>query len=919
VSAGDPAADDHAAGGNEGPPDPASTNPPGSGRPDDYPFDLEADVLLADGAVVAVRPIVPSDAERLLRLHGRLSEESRYLRFFSPLRELPPSLLRRFVEVDYVDRLALVALLGDEMIGVARYDRLPGGDEAEVAFVVDDAHQGRGIATVLLEHLAAAARARGIGRFVAETLPHNRRMLGVFSSVGFLAERSLGDGVVTVTMEIAPTAASQAAMRERERRSAVRSIARLLAPRTVAVLGASREPGSLGRVAFDNLLAGGFTGVVYPVNPAARSIGGVRCYASLADLPEPVDVAIVAVPAPAVPEVVTSCGRLGVGSLVVLSAGFAEEGAAGAARERELVRLAHRFGMRVVGPNCMGVAHTDPAIRLNATLSVKSPLPGHAGLLAQSGALGLAILEEAHRRGVGISSFVSAGNKADVSGNDLLQYWEEDPATQVALLYLETFGNPRTFARVARRVSRRKPIVAVKAGRESLLPAGGPPRPDEAVEALFRHTGVLRVATLEQLLDVAKAFATQPLPAGRRVALLGHVGGALALAADACVANGLELAAPTASGPGRLVAPGIVALPPDASEHAWEETAATLLTDPRVDALLACYIPTFERRGDSPVARDTPALRSSEGIARALRRAQQSGSPLKPLVANFLVGPEDRPDQTVANYDFPEAAAFALARLADYAAWLTQPPGATSELADDARTALRQWIAAHLHREAESLTADADLEPSPTTARKGGEAKPEVALGPAETRDLLALAGLRVDPGDGIVAIPAEAREAEELAFTVVRDPSFGHLVLLETGVGLGASLKARDAANRTARRDARPGGRLVRVLPLTDTEVAEVLDALALSDTPPDAAAPRATVDPGEPSSPSGPSAYRERAREILTALSRLIDNAPEVASLEVTLGEALDPGSGGRSTITPGPLVLSPDPGGERRRLRR
>ncbi|MGH8919763.1 MAG: GNAT family N-acetyltransferase, partial [Actinomycetes bacterium] len=426
-------------------PETSGTGAPATGEvepPPTYPARWEADAVLADGGTVLVRPIKASDGPGIVALHRRLSEETVYLRFFSALPELSPALLDRFTNVDYVDRMALVALLGPDIVAVARYDRTPGSDQAEVAFVVDDAHQGRGLATLLLEHLAAAAGEAGIRHFVADTLPHNRRMLGVFQDAGWKAERSFAEGVVRVSFPIEPTEGSAAAMHERERRAAAASVARLLRPRTIAVIGASRRPGSVGQVLFRNLLAGGFTGPVYPVNPAARSVASVKAYPNVGDVPDDVDLAVVAVPAWAVPGVVDECGAKRVGGLVVVSGGFGETGEAGARAERALVRAARGNGMRVVGPYSMGVANTAPGVAMNATLSPVSLVPGRVSLMAQSGSLGLAILAEARRRGLGVTTFLSAGNKADVSGNDLLHYWEDDPDTDVVLLYLESFGNP---------------------------------------------------------------------------------------------------------------------------------------------------------------------------------------------------------------------------------------------------------------------------------------------------------------------------------------------------------------------------------------------------------------------------------------------------------------------------------------------
>src|ERR671918_1882463 len=423
-----------------------------------------SDVVLVDGGTARIRPIEPSDGPALVAFHGRLSPESVYARFFSAKPTLTDAEVERFTHVDHDARVALVAELGDRLVGVARYDRTADEREAEVAFVVADEHQGRGIGTVLLEHLAAAARERGITRFVAETLPGNRKMLEVFRGAGFDETTSSGDGVVYVELAIEPTDRARAVVEAREHRAEARSVARLLTPRSVAVVGASRNPATVGHQVLRNLLAGGFDGPVYPVNPGAAHVASVKAYPTILDVPDDVDLAVVAVPATAVLDVIEQCGQKGVAGLVVLSAGF-DEVAGGAVAQAGLRDRAHRHGMRLVGPNCIGVVNT--AVGLNATFSPYAPRPGRIAMQSQSGALGIAVLERSARIGLGVSSFVSVGNKADVSGNDLLQYWEDDPGTDVVLLYLESFGNPRKFSRIARRVSRRKPIVAVKSGRST--------------------------------------------------------------------------------------------------------------------------------------------------------------------------------------------------------------------------------------------------------------------------------------------------------------------------------------------------------------------------------------------------------------------------------------------------------------------
>ncbi|HET9071395.1 MAG TPA: GNAT family N-acetyltransferase, partial [Acidimicrobiales bacterium] len=613
------------------PADLAERLPPG------YPRGWESDVVLRDGGTVHIRPIRPGDAPAIEALHGRLSAETIYFRFFSPLTTLSPRLLERFVHVDYVDRLALVAVLGDDIIAVGRYERLPsraaGGDEAEVAFLVDDAQQGRGLGTVLLEQLAVYARAAGITRFVADTLPDNSRMLRVFHEAGFGDERTFADGVVRVAFPIAPTETSLALAQEREREAAARSVRRLLSPRSVAVIGASRDPETLGQRMLRSLLDTGFNGPVFPVNPQAGHVCSVRAYPTVADVPDQVDLAVVVVPAAAVPAVVEQCVRKHVGALVIISSGFADRDEDGREAERRLVAEARRNGMRLVGPSSMGVVNTDPDVRLGAAFATLPP-PGHVGFIAQSGALGVVVLDELARREVGVSSFVSTGNKADISGNDLLQYWEGDDATRVICMYLETFGNPRTFARVARRVGRHKPIVMVKSGRAGPAGpiaegAGELPAGDVAVDALLRQTGVIRTATLEELFDVAQVLVSQPLPAGRRVAIVGSSGGPGVLAADACRAAGLEVATLSAATRTRLRAevPEVTAvadpvgLPPDARPDQLGRALEAVLADDGVDGVIALYTSLLA----SPV----------DAVAAAVDTAAAT-APGKPVVASIL-------------------------------------------------------------------------------------------------------------------------------------------------------------------------------------------------------------------------------------------------------------------------------------------
>src|SRR3954471_3255961 len=517
-----------------------------------YPAHWEADVVLADGGTAHLRPITPADADALQRFHVAQSPESIYLRFFAPYPRLTDADLHRFTNVDHVDRVALVATVGDDIVAVGRYDRTGRRQEgtAEVAFNVSDGHQGRGLGSVLLEHLAAAAREHGVHRFVAEVLPQNRRMLGVFRDAGYEVRHAYEDGVVSLSFDIDPTERSLAVMESREHRAESRSVAGLLAPRSVVVVGASRREGTVGHQLLRDLLAGDFAGQLYVVHPEADAILEVPAHRSIADVRaatgEPVDVAVIAVPAESVLEVVHQCAAARVRGLVVVSGGFAETGTEGLERQRALVRVARANGMRVVGPNSWGVVNTDPEIRLNVGLQRTLPAAGRVGLFAQSGAVSVSVLENAERRGLGVSTFVSAGNRADVSGNDCMQYWEEDPRTSVVGLYLESSGNPRKFSRIARRLARTKPVVVVRSGTSAFgVPPGHAVResraPAEAFDAMLRQSGCIRVGTVHELMDVAALLETQPLPQGPRVGVVANSEALGALVADACVGSGLSV------------------------------------------------------------------------------------------------------------------------------------------------------------------------------------------------------------------------------------------------------------------------------------------------------------------------------------------------------------------------------------------
>jgi acetyl coenzyme A synthetase (ADP forming)-like protein len=824
--------------------------------PSAYPEAWEFDALLTDGAAVHVRPIRPDDAAGLVALHGRLSPETVYRRFFSPHPVLSAAEVQRFTTVDYRDRFALVALAEGQLVAVARFERLGASSDAEVAFVVEDRYQGRGTGTLLLEHLAAAARERGITRFVAETLSTNTAMLAVFANAGFQVEHTYQGGTVTVRFPVDETDEAMVAMEGREHTAEVASLRRLLRPASIAVVGASRQPGTIGHEVLRNLLIGGFNGPVYPVNPAARHVCGVHAYPSVADLPEPPDLAVITAPADQVPAVVTSCGQAGTGAVVVISAGFAETGAAGREAERRLVRRARDHGMRLVGPNCMGVLNTAADVSMNATFAPAAPVAGHVAFLSQSGALGIAVLERAASMGLGLSSFVSVGNKADVSSNDLLQYWESDPETAVILLYLESFGNPRKFARIARRVAHAKPIVAVKSGRttsgaraaQSHTAAAA--TSDVASDALFHQAGVIRVDTVAELFDVALLLAHQPVPAGNRVAVVSNSGGPGILAADACDAAGLELAelapATTAALRGFLPREATVTNPVDliasASGQQYERALQLVLADQAVDAALVIFTPPLVTRVD-------------DVAAAVCRAAAAAGS--KTVVAVFLgvgdgpgVLPRAQGERAVPSFPFPEAAVRALGRSARYGMWKAQPEDRPAALAGIDRGGAQDvvervladnptggWLDA---ADAVALTgafgiptiASAVAATAEEAAARATEIGFPVALKAAagalvhksdlggvrldladadEVREAFAAMTARLGPSMGAAVIQAIAAPGVETIVGVVQDPAFGPLIMFGLG-GVATDLL---------------GDRAFRILPLTTAEARDLVTSL--------------------------------------------------------------------------------------------
>ncbi len=642
-------------------------------------------VILKDGTTLRLRPIEQGDCEKVQALFYRLSRHSVYLRYHHVVTHMSQEEAKRYCTVDYHSTFALVATIGvgeeEKIIAVGRYIQLPKECAAEVAFEVEDAYQGKGITTHLLEQLAAIARGKSICTFEAEVLGENRDMMKVFLDSGFQVVRELESGVYQVELQLAPTMLFEERSAERERIATIASLGAFLNPRSIAVIGASQKEGTAGNMLFRNLLHQGFKGAVYPVNPHAEVVASVRAYPSILDIPYDVDLAIVVVPVEGVNHVVEQCGRKGMRGAVVISAGFGEIGDEGMDREAEVLETARSYGMRLVGPNCFGIINTSPEVNMNATFSTLLPPRGNIAISTQSGALGLAILEFASNLNIGLSTFVSIGNRADVSSNDLLQYWQEDPATDVILLYLESFGNPRKFGRIARTVTATKPVIALKSGR---TPAGSRAAASHtgalataeiASEALFRQAGIIRVDTLEEFFDMANLLSHQPMPLGRRVAILTNGGGPAILTADACAARGLELPAlsdKTLSELQSFVPPSASFVNPidmtaQATGEEFGRALQLLANDDDIDIVIVISI---------------PALAQTEAIANAIREAapqfRQKG---KTFLASFMSArttptePGSRGEGYVPNFTFPEAAADALARACDYGEWLKRPKG----------------------------------------------------------------------------------------------------------------------------------------------------------------------------------------------------------------------------------------------------
>jgi acyl-CoA synthetase (NDP forming)/RimJ/RimL family protein N-acetyltransferase len=860
--------------------------------------------LLMDGSTIEIRPAMPQDEDAVRQMYAAMSPENTYLRFFSLSPVNAEREAKRACREPSPDHVSLLAWLGDELAGVAGYESVGTPGTAEIAFAVPDHLHGRGIATLLLEHLVSIARQHQVKAFTAETLTENTAMLQVFANAGLPVRRKLVDGDVQLTFPLPRDDADRSlasyleSVAARESRADVASLRHLLRPGSVAVIGASRHRGSPGREILHNIVTGGFAGAVYAVNPHGQSMEGLHCLPSVADLPEHVDVAMIAVPAPAVPRVAAECGRRGVRSLVVITSGL---GAAGA----DLLAICRRYGMRLVGPNCFGLAL--PGLGLDATFGADRPRAGTAGVVVQSGGVGVSFLAHLSRLGIGVSSFVSVGDKYDVSSNDMLTWWEQDGQTRLAVLYVESFGSPRKFARTARRVGQQMPVLTVISGRSpvgqraaaSHIAAAATPLVTQ--EALFAQAGIIACHSLGELTGAAALLASQPLPAGHRVAVISNAGGAGVLAADACGDHGLQVA--TLSKPAQrrltgLLPPGAAVAGPvdttavvsvDAFRSALEEVAA----DDGVDAVLAVTVPT-----------------AIADLSRVLRTAQVT----KPLAAALLEQPEDvrmlpssgdgavaadgeapggaGTPRAIPSYAYPEGAARALGHAARYRAWLGREQGSVPELEETRPDDARALVSAFLMTSAEGVWLPAaavrDLLsayriPLVPTRRAAGAAEAVTAAaafgGPAVLK--AEVAGLVHKSDAGAVKLDLrgenEVRAAyDELAGTfggklervlvqpmlgggvevlvgVVQEPVFGPLVVFGLG-GVATEVLGDHAA---------------RLTPLTDADADRMIHDVHA-----------ASLLLGHRGSPVVDTAA---LADVLLRVSRLADDIPEIAELDL------------------------------------
>jgi acetyl coenzyme A synthetase (ADP forming)-like protein len=847
---------------------------------------VDCDVVLRDGTTLRIRPLRAADRDALHRFLAQLSPDSVYFRFFNPRPSV--AALDQLLTVDGQNTFALVAECGAQIVALAQYFREPRELAAEAAFLVSDAMQGRGVGTRLLEQLAEHAREQGIRRFDAWVMGANHRMLQVFVDSGFAVQSKTDQGVIAVTLSLDQTDAFAARSAARASTAARASLGPFFTPRSVAVVGASRERGTVGAEILNNLRTTGYRGSLIPIHPTAAEVQELKAYPRLTDVPGEIDLAVIAVPAAKVLDVARNAAEKRVKAMVVISAGFSEVGADGRAQETALLDIVRTAGMRMIGPNCMGVLNADPAVLLNATFAPVFPPAGRVAFSTQSGALGLSILEYARRVNVGLSTFASIGNKADVSSNDLIQYWADDPNTGVILLYLESFGNPRKFGQLARETGKRKPIVALKAGRSqsgaraAASHTGALASSDTVVDALFRHAGVIRTTTIEEMFDVARLLDGQPLPSGRRVAILTNAGGPGILAADACEGQGLVVATLRAETVARLRAFLPAAASPTnpvdmlatASADQYAQSLRVLLEDPEVDSVITIFIP--------------PLVTATQAVAAAIKEVVRTAT--KPVLATFMGSEAAIPLLApIPVYGFPEAAVQALARAAAYAAWRGRNPGVTLDFAAEVVNARR--IVEELRVKGDGWVSPADAQrvlhamgietlPSRTVLNENDAVQQSDAIGYPVVLKAIGANILHKSDVGGVKLNLAEASAVraayQELDRTLrgqmsgvmvqrmapggvemfvggLQDPAFGPVVFCGSGGVLVELFK--DAASRLA--------------PLTDADAAEMLDEIR--------GVARLRGFRG------APHADEEALRDVVLRIGALLDGCAEIQELDI------------------------------------
>ncbi len=629
-------------------------------------------VLLKNGQGIILKPATPEDTSNVESFMTRVSRESLRMRFMAAISQVSPNVIKELCSGDFKNMGCLLAITGDnedsKVVGLGNYIAVGNGHTAEVAFLIEDDYQGKGIGTLLLERLAGLAAANGFVEFEAEVLPDNQQMINVFKSSGFEKHQAWSSDTVHIELPVGSAAALWEIAGLRERIAVANSLIPLLRPKIIAVIGASRDSSSIGNIIFKNILSANFAGTIYPVNPHTQSVNGIKTYAKIEDVPDKVDLAVIAVKAEKVYDVALEAIRSGVKGLVVVSAGFADAGEEGLQRQKKLAELVRTHGVRLLGPSCLGVMNTDPKIQLNASMAPKIMPPGHTGFFSHSAALGLVILEYALEKGVSFTTFVSAGNRADVSGNDLLQYWEEDPNTKMAILYLETFGNPRRFVRIARRMTSKKPILCIKSGKSlagrkttesksGIITAG-----EREVEALFQQTGIILAPTLEDLFDVAVVLVHQPLPKGNRVSIIANSSGVATLFADACEINYLNVSGP-----------GVIDLGAFTSPDKYEEAVKNCLIHNEVDALLvgfACVGKCSTKPVEAAIRKGVKSAEEKTGIQKTVILCVMGAE------GTISIADEDENNfRKFPAFRFPESAVNALGRIIKYVEYRKKPSG----------------------------------------------------------------------------------------------------------------------------------------------------------------------------------------------------------------------------------------------------